>query len=226
MLTARASRGLTIALAAGLLAGATGCGSSDDNGTSAAATDAPAAATTATDASASTPAGTTARDSSASASKDSAVASTPPGDFALGDKAVLAQQQFIDNTFVDTPLEISVTKVEQGSLSDLKNFKLDAQSKQGTPFYVNATFTNKSDVTFDGTGLAGGLTVLNGAGDESSRLGLIGDFPKCQANPPKSFKPGATAKTCDVYILPKGQSVAQVYSIDRFAAKYVWKVGS
>lgn len=220
MLTPGISKGIATALAVSALGLMAGCGSSSDgSGSSAAATATPAATTAS--AAETTPAST----ADASSGSGDAVASTPPGTFALGSKATIAHQEFVNKKFVDAPFELSITKVQEGDISDLKNFDLDAQSKQGTPFYVHATFTNKSDLTYDATGIAGYLTVLNAAGDQSSRLGLIGDFPKCEGSGPKAFKPGASTSTCDVFILPKGQSVAQVYAIDTAAEKYIWKVG-
>lgn len=208
---------LAAAISATALLFASGCGSDDSSGSDTAAAPSTPAASSPSAAS-STPTG---------GSDTTAGATTPPGEFALGQQVTLLQTQY-DKTGTkptDTLIGVTITKVEAGKPSDLKNFDLDAQSKQGIPFYVHATFENQSDVTFNGQGMAGALTVTNSAGEDAQKLSLIGDFPKCEGAPPEQFKPGKSAQTCDVYLLPKGQTVGKVRHGDKYAADYIWKVG-
>ncbi len=159
-------------------------------------------------------------------SDTTAGATTPPGEFAVGQEVSLLQQQFSETgtKSFDTLIGVTITKVEQGKKSDLKNFKLDAQAKQGTPFYVHAKFANQSDQTFNGQGMAGAISVKTSDGGPATKLSLIGDFARCEGSPPKTFKPGKSASTCDVYLLPAGQTIAAVRHGDKFAADYIWKV--
>ncbi len=60
------------------------------------------------------------------------------------------------------------------------------------------------------SGWGGALTVNNAAGDEIDSITLLGDFPTCQGNPPDTLAPGRQFTECDVYLAPRGQSVATV----------------
>jgi hypothetical protein len=107
------------------------------------------------------------------------------------------------------PYELTVT-VKQGKISDLSNFQLDAQTKLGVPFYVTEVVKNVGRAAGKVTGWGGALTVDNAAGDEIDSITLLGDFPTCQGNPPDKLAPGKGFTECDVYVAPKGQSVASV----------------
>jgi hypothetical protein len=107
------------------------------------------------------------------------------------------------------PYKLTVT-VRKGSISDLSNFELDAQTKQGVPFYVTEVVTNTGKAPGQVSGWGGALTVKDAAGDEVSSITLLGDFPTCQGNPPDTLAPGKQFTECDVYVTPAGQSVASV----------------
>lgn len=202
------------ACTAAALTFAAGCGSDDSAGGGAAP---PTPTTTTAGLASSTPTG---------GSDTTAGATTPPGEFAIGQEVSLIQQQFTASgaESFDTLIGVTVTKVTPGKKSDLKNFKLDADAKRGTPVYVHAKFQNQSDRTFNGQGMAGALMVRNADGADIQKINLIGDFPKCEGSPPEKFKPGKTAKTCDVYLLEAGEQIATIRHGDKFAADYLWKV--
>jgi hypothetical protein len=107
------------------------------------------------------------------------------------------------------PYELTIT-VRKGSLSDLSNFNLDAQTKQGVPFYVTEVVANTGKAAGQVSGWGGALTVKNAAGDEINSITLLGDFPTCQGSPPDTLAPGRQFTECDVYVAPAGQSVASV----------------
>src|SRR5580704_13473644 len=107
------------------------------------------------------------------------------------------------------PYELTVT-VKKGSISDLSDFDLDAQTKLGVPFYVTEVVKNVGTAAGQVSGWGGALTVKNVAGDEIDSIMLLGDFPTCQGNPPDTLAPGKQFTECDVYIAPRGQSVASV----------------
>ena len=109
-----------------------------------------------------------------------------------------------------TTLAIDVKTVRAGTIGDLRNFQLDAQSKTGVPFYVTASFTNVGAKTVKPSGIFGTVDALDVAGDKLPELNLIGDFPKCEGTAPDQLAPGASYTDCQVYIAPAGHRVAKV----------------
>jgi hypothetical protein len=107
------------------------------------------------------------------------------------------------------PYELTVT-VRKGSISDLSDFDLDAQSKLGVPFYVTEVVKNVGQAPGKVSGWGGALTVENAAGDDVDSITLLGDFATCQGNPPDTLEPGKQFTECDVYIAPRGQTVASI----------------
>jgi hypothetical protein len=100
--------------------------------------------------------------------------------------------------------------VRKGSISDLSDFDLDAQTKLGVPFYITEVVKNVGKAAGKVSGWGGALTVENAAGDDLDSITLLGDFPTCQGDPPDTLAPGKQFTECDVYIAPAGQSVASV----------------
>jgi hypothetical protein len=180
-------------LAAGLVACGSGSSSSSQPTARAAATDAASAAPVA------------ASSGSASAAADGL---TPDGTkLKFGQTAKVGYSY---GTAATTgPYELTVT-VKKGSISDLSDFDLDAQTKLGVPFYVTEVVKNVGTAAGKVSGWGGALTVKNVAGDEIDSITLLGDFPTCQGNPPDTLAPGKQFTECDVYIAPRGQSVASV----------------
>jgi hypothetical protein len=107
------------------------------------------------------------------------------------------------------PYQLTVT-VKKGSISDLSNFQLDAQTKLGVPFYVTEVVKNVGKSAGNVQGWGGALTVNDPAGTEVDSITLLGDFPTCEGNPPNSLAPGKQFTECDVYVAPSGDSVASV----------------
>jgi hypothetical protein len=162
--------------------------------------------------------GTTAAGSTAAAAATTAGSATPAaaagsGFTADGTKLKFGQTARVGYSYgtgaTTGPYELTVT-VKQGSISDLSNFDLDAQTKLGVPFYITEVVKNAGRSAGTVTGWGGALTVENAAGDEIDSITLLGDFPTCQGNPPDSLAPGKQFTECDVYVAPKGQTVASV----------------
>ena len=109
-----------------------------------------------------------------------------------------------------TTLEVTVTSVQQGTIDDLADFELDAQTKLGDPSYVTVSLRNTGTAAMDPGGIFGLINAVNAAGDELAGLSLFGDFPVCEGLPPESLAPGASFSECDVYIAPKGQPTSAV----------------
>jgi hypothetical protein len=105
-----------------------------------------------------------------------------------------------------TTLAVTVSAVQEGSISDLKGFDLDAQSKEGVPFYVTASFHNVGTRPMKISGIFGDLDVRDEQGDST----LIGTFPKCQGTEPSTLAVGSQFTECDVYIAPAGKPASSV----------------
>jgi hypothetical protein len=138
----------------------------------------------------------------------------------------------VEITIPDTkakPVKMQVViDVTRGSVADLSDFNLEAADKKMTPYYVKQRITNL-DQTTDNAVMS--LKVLNDDGTPAKELTLLGNFPRCESrSAPSAFTKGATLTTCDVYLAPKGHSVAKVtYTELTFDGSpnndYTWKVG-
>jgi hypothetical protein len=210
----RRARIATVLLACGLAAA--GCGSSTKTKTvTAPAATAPATATQ--------PTGT----ATSSAGSSTGKATTPGTVLEIGQQGRIVYDAFDPKTKQTHPQLVGATllSVQQGKLSDLQGFDLDAQTKISVPFYVKVTFANLSKLPLKDAGLPGLMNILDADGDEAQSLGLIGDFPKCEGSTPRNFAPGAKADTCDVYVLPKGKRVTKVKFSSGATAGVSWNVG-
>jgi hypothetical protein len=109
-----------------------------------------------------------------------------------------------------TQLAVTVVSVKAGSIDDLKDFDLDAQSKISDPFYVTVSFKNVGPLPMEPGGIFGVINAHNTAGDELNRLSLIGEFAPCEGDVPDNLDVGASYTDCDVYLAPAGQDVSKV----------------
>jgi hypothetical protein len=182
----------------------------------------PAASPTSAAATSSAPASATATPSTPTSTAAQSDGNSPPSGNAsvhFGQSSLVALTDFTTQKTNTIKLTIGVVA---GSISDLKNFDLDAQTKKGTPFYLSYSVTNLSQTKVDSSGFAGLLTADTPAGDEASILTLAGDFPKCQGDAPDSLAPGVSAQGCDVFIVPAGDTVATVSIGNGEAGKVTW----
>src|SRR4051812_3909513 len=65
-------------------------------------------------------------------------------ELAVGDVAHVTLKPFSNdvNEKRRYPVDVTVEKIEKGSLDDFKNIELDAKDKQSTPYYVTVKITN------------------------------------------------------------------------------------
>jgi hypothetical protein len=198
--TARGS-GFAAVIVSVLVAGLAACGSGSGSGSQASA---PAAAATA---------GSTAPAAAANAGSAAPAAAAGSGLTPDGTKLKFGQTARVGYSYgtgaTTGPYQLTVT-VRKGSISDLSSFDLDAQTKLGVPFYITEVVKNVGKANGNVSGWGGALTVENAAGDDLDSITLLGDFPTCQGNPPNTLAPGKQFTECDVYIAPRGQSVASV----------------
>jgi len=147
--------------------------------------------------------GAAAKGSPASASR-----LTPAGTtLKVGQPAVVAYQSMSPKA--KSRLEVTTTKIEKGSIDDLKDAGLEPSQKSSTPYYVKLTVKNLGSAKGPGD-LSGTLPTTNLTGvderDESqTSVTFIGTFERCdEADTPKSFGKGKSFETCLVFLIPEG----------------------
>ena len=107
-------------------------------------------------------------------------------------------------------ITVTVSSVRKGSIKrDFAFFSLDDEAKTSAPFYVDVTVKN------DGPAGLGGAALPIFAHDSSNTNlpanDIVGTFKPCRNSTlPKSFLPGASAKLCLVYLVPKGKALQSV----------------
>jgi hypothetical protein len=129
-----------------------------------------------------------------------------------------------------TNLAVTVVSVKAGSIGDLADFDLDAQSKVSDPFYVTVSFKNVGPLPMEPGGIFGVITAHNTAGDELNRLSLIGEFTPCHGDDtPDTLAVGASYTDCGVYLAPAGQDISNVmlafYFGDADRTEITWTAG-
>ncbi|MEP6817239.1 MAG: hypothetical protein ABI873_16995 [Marmoricola sp.] len=116
---------------------------------------------------------------------------------------------FAPNAQRSTALELTVSKVEQGTIKDLAAYDLDAKAQASRPYYVTATVKNV------GTGQVGRSAIpLWGLAADNTLIGASGftnAFAKCPSGPlPAAFGGGTATSTCLMFLVPQGGSLVGV----------------
>ncbi len=198
--------------AAALAAGMAACGSSNDNGGGS------TAASTVTDTTAGTPTttdtATTTTETTAASTSSGGL--TPPGTkLGMGDQAMVGwvPPSKFSATGAQTgyKLQVSVDKIEKGSIDDFKNIDLDADQKRSTPYYVSVTVkaledvktgTDDPDISFD---------AIDDRGQEQGSVTFFGTFDRCDdTQVPRPFASGKSYESCITYLMPGGGSIDEV----------------
>jgi hypothetical protein len=120
---------------------------------------------------------------------------------------------------------------KEGDIADLKGFDLEHDEQSMTPWYVTSTITNLGSEIGSKTVVTAGVDPVTDSGLEPKKIGLLGDFPTCElVNTPKPFAADASYKSCDVYLVKHGATLAKVaYKETRFEGanlEFDWKVDS
>jgi hypothetical protein len=124
---------------------------------------------------------------------------TPPGTkLSFGQTATVAYEP---NTQRKTVLQLTVTRVQQGRISDLAAYVLDRQARRSTPYYVHVKVRNA------GTGDVGHTDVPVWLVDQDNTLihasGFTNRFAACPSTSlPAKFGPGASEDACLLYLVP------------------------
>ena len=125
-------------------------------------------------------------------------------------------------------LDVTVLKIEKGSIDDFKNVNLDAAQKKSTPYYVSVRVSNPGaevpvkgddpDIRFDG---------IDDRGQEQGSVTFFGTFDRCDdASAPAPFTTGKSYESCLTYLVPGGGSIQQVNwsgSTDYVLKPVTWK---
>lgn len=131
------------------------------------------------------------------------------GEFAYGETVVVGYEDWMATDSSAKPIAVMVD-VTQGKITDLSDFNLDAQTKGGVPFYLHYSVENRAPKKQDFSGFSGAFTVTTSSGDPAGRLTLLGEFGPCEGTPADTLAPGKKGEGCDVYVLPKGQTIQSV----------------
>ncbi len=149
------------------------------------------------------------------------VAFTKPGaELKVGDTATVG---FAPTAKRSTALRLKVRRIYQGRISDLSRYDLDASAKKSTPYYVKVGVANVGD------GQIGRSAIpLWGLADDDTLIGRSGftaSFTKCPSGPlPRDFGKGASTRTCLLFLMPAGSTLAGVsYRPVMAEAPIVWK---
>jgi len=164
-----------LAVAAALVLGATGCGSS--GGDMGAATDDPSVAK----------------------------ASGSDGVLALGRGAVAPFVDYgTPNQAKKTKVGVRVHEVRKGRIADFKGFNLEPDQRRSTPYYVDATFENRGGFPLSRNLLRASLEDSDGREYRPTTLVVLGgSFQRCPQPARSALKPGGSFDGCSVVLLPK-----------------------
>ena len=153
-----------------------------------------------------TPPATAAVQTGGSASADSAGKT-----LALGQRAVTDYVDYGAKNTKPTKVGVTVLKVRKGSISDFKDFDLDAKQKKTVPYYVDAKYENLG--SFALTRHLMEPSIEDSDGNEYKPLTLIvlsGTFKPCPQPSGAKLKPGASFTGCASILLPKGTAFGRV----------------
>jgi len=130
---------------------------------------------------------------------------------ALGQRAVTDYVDYGAKNTKPTKVGVTVLKVRKGSISDFKDFDLDAKQKKTVPYYVDAKFENLG--SFALTRHLMEPSIEDSDGNEYKPLTLIvlsGTFKPCPESSAAKLRPGASFTGCASILLPKGTAFGRV----------------
>jgi hypothetical protein len=130
---------------------------------------------------------------------------------ALGQRAVTSYVDYGAKSTKPTKVGVSVLKVRKGSISDLKDFNLDAKQRKTVPYYIDAKYENLG--TFALTRHLMEPSVEDSGGTEYKPIQLIvlsGTFKQCPNYSDAKLKPGQSFTGCTPVLLPKGHAFGRV----------------
>jgi hypothetical protein len=161
-----------------------------------------------------------ATDTSTPTGSPSAAPAPHERELALGEAAPLTIRRSGDTSRV----RLAVTKVTEGRIKDLRQFRLDARTRRSTPYYATARVTSLGGADLSGRSLT--LWALGSDGTVRPPAEVIGLFRKCRSRPlPQRFATGDSARTCLLYLMPSGTTLQAVQYRFGDRPPYSWTVG-
>lgn len=152
----------------------------------------------------------------------SPTAAATPTRMALGEPATMT----VSKGQRSGEVEVAVTKVREGKIKDLSDFVLDNRTRRSTPYYADVRVENTSSAN-----LAGASVPLWGLDTTDTVLPpaqIRGTFGKCTHQPmPRKFTNGDNAKTCLMFLVPRGATLkaVQYRPSDEEAGVVSWPAG-
>ena len=211
MVLARSSM-VAVAVGAALAVGACGDSKKDETAGSSATTPAPTAAAT--------PKATS--DAPAGGEDVSEAGET----LALGKRAVVPYVVYgKSGASQNTRLGVTVLRVRKGTISDFKDFRLDAAQKKTVPYYVDVKYENLGKLKLQRFLMDPSIEDTDG--QEYKPLNLIilsGTFKKCPEPSKARLRPGQRFTLCAPVLLPRGKTYERVvFQGDATKDPYFWK---
>lgn len=135
---------------------------------------------------------------------------------ALGEEAPVGYGQLDDKgkpTGVRTTIGLTVLAVRKGTQEELTDhgFEVDAESRDTTPYYIDARFENQGDQTVkrtfdvsleDSNGDLIGRTIVFNYGDKP--------YKPCPEVTKGTLKPGASYESCSLFLVKEGVEIGKV----------------
>jgi hypothetical protein len=124
----------------------------------------------------------------------------------LGQPATVAYEP---NTQRSSVLQMSVTSVQQGRISDFASYQLSDQTKKSTPYYVKVEVKNAGTGDLSRTGIP--LYAVDSSNSLNQQTSFNNTFAPCPSQPlPAGFTAGKSLSTCLVFVLRPGQTLTKV----------------
>jgi hypothetical protein len=121
-------------------------------------------------------------------------------------------------------MEVAVTDVTRGDISDLSGFELGPAARRSTPYYADVAVTSTARTSPAVTQVP--LWGLDSEGTVRPPADVIGTFRRCQPQPlPEQLGRGETVRTCLTYLLPRGTDLEAVqYRFNNGRPPFTWPV--
>ncbi|WP_152662520.1 hypothetical protein [Devosia soli] len=112
----------------------------------------------------------------------------------------------------EVPIELTVSAIEAGDISDLSNFDIPADFEDARPYYVRFSYTNLGQEDLSNYQVAG-FVAFDADGTEimpSTTMGGSEPFTACQNTAPATLAEGASHEGCLLFLVPDDGEIASV----------------
>lgn len=124
----------------------------------------------------------------------------------FGEPATVAYEP---NTQRSSVLRLTVGSVQQGRISDLAAYRLDAATRKARPYYVRFSARNIGTGDVSRTGVP--LLAVDDRNTLIQPSSFNNDFERCPSKPlPAGFKAGESVVGCLTYLVPNGGKLVEM----------------